>query len=291
MSRYKYLPSTLAEALTSLGLSVRRPVHGFRAGLHRSPHHGASVEFAEYRPYTPGDPTSLIDWPVYARTDKYMIRQCYEETNLRATILLDTSGSLAFRDEGRVTKMEYGCFLAAGLMYMLVNQRDSVGLMTFDRRLIKGFPAVGTSEGLRPVLEHLETVRPSGAGDIEAAIHEATTHIGSKSLVILISDLLQDAERILRGIRHLYHDGHNIMVLHVMDRGERRLSFGGVADLRDLETRRRLVVDVDEVKEAYREAVLQHLDTLRSGCAECLATYQLMETSQPVETSLSKLGS
>lgn len=275
----------------SLGLSVRRSVHGFRAGLHRSPHHGASIEFAEYRPYTPGDPTSLIDWPVYARTDKYMIRQCYEETNLRAHILLDTSGSLAFRDEGRLTKMEYSCFLAAGLMYMLVNQRDSVGLMTFDSRLKKGFSPVGTSEGLRPVLEHLEALQPSGQGNIEAAIHEATTLIGSKGLVILISDLLQDAEMILRGIRHLYHDGHNIMVLHVMDRGERRLSFGGVADLRDLETRHRLVVDVDEVAEAYQSAVLQHLDALRTGCTDCLATYQLMETSQPVETSLSKLGS
>lgn len=291
MSRYKYLPSTLAEALMSLGLSVRRPVHGFQAGLHRSPHHGASVEFAEYRPYTPGDPTSLIDWPVFARTDKYMIRQCYEETNLRAHVLLDTSASMAFRDEGPMTKMEYGCFLAAGLMYMLVNQRDSVGLMTFDRRLGRGFAPVGTSEGLRPVLEYLETLEPSGQGNIEAAVHEATALIGSKGLVVVISDLLQDADMILRGIRHLYHDGHNIMILHIMDRGERRLSFGGVADLRDMETRHRLVVDIDEVKDAYQVAVLQHLDTVRSGCADCLATYQLMETTQPVETSLSKLGS
>ncbi len=290
MSRYKYLPSALAEAVTNSGIGVRRPVHGFRAGLHRSPHHGASVEFAEYRAYTPGDPTSLIDWPVYARTDKYMIRQCYEETNLRAHILLDTSGSLAFRDEGPITKMEYGCFLAAGLMYTLVNQRDSAGLMTFDSKLIKCFQPVGTSEGLRPVLEHLETIQPSGEGNIEAAIHEASTRIGSKSLVIIISDLLQNADMILRGIRHLYHDGHNIVALHVMGRGERRLSFGGVAELRDLETKSRLVVNVDEISDAYHGAVLQHLETLRSGCINCMASYHVMETTQSVESALSKLG-
>jgi len=291
MSRYKYLPSALAETLATQGISVSRPVRGFQAGLHRSPHHGASIEFAEYRAYSPGDPTNMIDWDVYARTDKYLIRQCYEETNLRAYILLDISGSLAFRDEGPVTKMEYGCFLAAGLMYMLVNQRDAVALMTFDQRLKQGFAPVSTSEGLRPMLEHLETLQAGGSGHIENAIHEAAARMPSRSLVIIISDFLQNAEMILRGIQHLHHDGHNIMVLHIMDRGERRLSFSGVAELLDLETQQRLVLEVDEVREAYQTAVAQHQETLRTACTNCLASYHLIETTQPVETVLSKLGS
>ena len=291
MSRYKYLPSSLAEALKIQGISVRRPVHGFQAGLHRSPHHGASIEFAEYRAYSPGDPTNLIDWAVYARSDKYLIRQCYEETNLRAYVLLDISGSLAFRDEGPVTKMEYGCSLAAGLMYMLVNQRDAVALMTFDMRLKQGFAPVSTSEGLRPMLEYLETIQPGGCGHIEAALHEATTRMASKSLVIIISDFLQNAEMILRGIQHLHHDGHNIMVFHIMDRGERRLSFSGIAELRDLETKQKLVLDVDEIREAYQTAVALHQETLRTACTNCLASYHLIETHQPVESILSKLGS
>jgi len=290
MSRYKYLPSTLAEVLMTQGISVRRPVHGIQTGFHRSPHHGASIEFAEYRAYTPGDPISRIDWPVYARTDKYLIRQCYEETNLRATILLDTSASLAFRDEGPMTKMEYGCFLAAGLMFMLVNQRDTVSLMAFDAKMTKGFSPAGTSEGIRPMLEYLETIQPAGCGDIEAAIHEAANRIASKGLVVIISDFLQHADKILRGIRHLHHDGHNIVVFHVMDRGERKLSFGGVADLRDLETKARLVLDVDEVREAYEVAVVRHQETLRAVCADCLASYHLIETTQPVHTVLSRLG-
>lgn len=291
MSRYKYLPSSLAEALMTQGIAVRRPVHGAQTGLHRSPHHGASIEFAEYRAYTPGDPLNRIDWPVYARTDKYLVRQCYEETNLRATVLLDTSASLGFRDEGPVTKLEYGCSLAAGLMFMLVNQRDTVGLMTFDARMTKGFAPAGTSEGLRPMLDHLETLQPAGCGDIEAALHEAAGRIAPKGLVVIISDFLQGAERVVRGIRHLDHDGHNIMVFHVLDRGERRLSFGGVAELRDLETSRRLVLDVDEVRAAYEAAVGRHQAALRTACADCMAAYHLVETSQPVHTVLSRLGS
>jgi len=290
MSRYKYLPARLVESLTGMGITVRRPVHGFMPGMHRSPHHGASIEFAEYRPYAPGDPTNLIDWPVYARTDKYVIRQCYEETNLRAHILLDTSGSLAFRDEGPMAKMEYACFLAAGLMYVLVNQRDSVGLMTFDSALKRRFDPVGTSEGLRPMLESLEAIQPSGRSDIEAAIHEAAALVGRKCLVIVISDFLQDADKLLRGVRHLSHDGHNVMALHVMDRGERKLSFGGVAELRDVETHARLVVEVDEIKSAYEAAVAQHVETLRSGCTDSLAVYHLMETTHPVESAFSKVG-
>lgn len=273
------------------GISVRRPVQGFQSGLHRSPHHGASIEFAEYRAYTPGDPINRIDWPVYARSDKYMIRQCYEETNLRGYVLLDTSESLAFRDEGPVTKMEYACFLAAGLMFMLVNQHDAAALMTFDAKLTKGFSPVSSSEGLRPMLEHLEALKPSGYGNIEASIHDATARMVSKSLVIVISDFLQNAEMILRGIRHLHHDGHNVMAFHVMDRGERRLSFGGVAELRDLETKKRLVLDVDEIKDAYQAAVAQHQEALRAACTDCLATYHLVETTQPVESVLSGLGS
>ena len=290
MPNYKYLPARLAETLKQAGITVRRPVHGLQAGLHRSPHHGSSVEFAEYRAYTPGDPTNLIDWPVYARTDRYMIRKFYEETNMRAYVLLDTSGSLGFRGEGRLSKIDCASYLAAGIMYLLVNQRDCAGLITFDNQMRKVFKPVGSSEGLRPLLLHLEGVEASGAGDIEAAIHQATGIMAQHSLVILISDLLQDADQILRGVRHLHHDGHNLIVLHVIDRSERKLSFGGIAELRDLETRARLIVEVDEIREAYEAAVSRHLEKIRVGCNECLASYRLVDTSEPLETVLSGLG-
>ncbi|MFZ4394311.1 MAG: DUF58 domain-containing protein [Kiritimatiellia bacterium] len=289
MPSYKYLPARLAETLKGAGLPVRRPVHGAQIGRHRSPHHGSSVEFAEYRSYSPGDPTSLIDWPVYARTDRYMIRQFYEETNMRGYVLLDISGSLGFRGDGPMSKMDCASYLAAGMLYTLVSQRDFAGMITFDAKMRDIFKPAGSAEGLRPLLLHLEGIAPEGEGDIEAAIHQATAVMKKKSLVVLISDLLQDADRILRGIRHLYHDGHNIVVLHVMDRAERKLSLGDVAELRDLETKSKLVIEVDEIRDAYERAVRHHLEKIRVGCNECLAVYRLVDTADQIETVLGGL--
>lgn len=258
-------------------------------GLHRSPHFGASVEFAEYREYTPGDPIGLIDWSVYARTNRYVIRRFLEETNLRAYLLLDTSESLAFQDTGPMTKMDFACYLAAGLLYLLVNQGDSAAFSTFDRQQRSAFEPIGTREGLRPLLLHLESIRPNGRGDIEAAIHEAANRARARSLFIIISDFLQDAAAIVNGLRHLHHDGHSIIALHVLDHGERELGFSGIAELRELETGRRLVIDVENVRTAYAAAVGRHIDELRAGCAECMADYHLLDTRLPVVEALNRL--
>jgi uncharacterized protein (DUF58 family) len=290
MPDYRYLPSQLAESLRGSSVAVRRPVRGSRTGLHRSPMHGTSVEFAEYRDYTPGDPTNLIDWAVYARSDRYLIRKYHEETNLRAHVLLDVSASLGFRDEGPMTKLDVAAFLAAGVMFMLLNQGDSVGLVTFDSRIRDVFKPVGTSEELRPLLLHLETLRAAGESRIEPCLHEAAGLIGPPSLVIVISDFLADADTVVRGMRHFHHDGHNLIVLHISDRGERRLGFAGVAELRDLETRARLVVEVDEMREAYQAAVEEHLQKLRHGCTECMADYYLVDTADPIDETLHRLG-
>jgi uncharacterized protein (DUF58 family) len=286
---YKYLPPPFAESLNGLGVFVRRPVHGSIEGLHRSPNFGASVEFAEYREYTPGDPIHLIDWAVYARTDRHVIRQFHEETNLRAYVLLDTSESMVFREEGPKSKMDYACFLAAGLLYILLRQGDMAGLITFDHRTRDVFEPISTFTGVRPMLLHLEQIRPARRSDIEAVLHEVAATIKSKSLVILISDLLQDPEKILRGWRHLFHDGHNLIVLHVLDPGEQRLSFGGVVELRELETGARMVVEADEIRDAYRAAVERYVNVLRLGCTECMGDYRLVDTRHPVEEELNRL--
>lgn len=283
---YKYLPPELADRLRNLGISVRKPVEGSVQGLHKSPHLGSSVEFAEYRDYVPGDLPDLIDWAVYARSDRFMIRRYREETNVRAYILLDISESLAFKDEGIFPKLDYACFLAAGLMYVLINQSDTVGLMTFDDRILKTFPPVGSFEGLRPLLLHLEEVQPSGRTNIEAALHQAAETIRRRSLIILISDLLQNPADILRGIRHLQHNGHDITVLHTLDPGELRLNFTGHAELRELETREKMVIEADEIKDAYAREVERYLTEIRQGCADCYADYNLVDTRRPVEDTI-----
>ena len=283
---YKFLPSVFADRLAGMGITVRRPVVGAQQGLHRSPNFGASVEFAEYREYRPGDAPSLIDWAVFARSDKYMIRRFQEETNLRAYILLDTSESLRYREVGPMTKMDYACFLAAGLMYILVHQSDWVGLMTFDGKLQKMFPPVGSFEGLRPMLLHLEDIMPKGQSNIEAALHEAAAVIHTRSLVIVISDFLQDPAGILRGLQHLQHDRHDVTVLHVLDGGELALPFDGLVELRELETSKKMVIEASEIKDAYIQTVERYLETLRRGCTDCLVDYFMMETKLPVEEAL-----
>jgi uncharacterized protein (DUF58 family) len=283
---YKFLPPELADRLRGLGLSVRKPVEGGLQGLHRSPHMGSSVEFADYREYTPGDPPNLIDWAVYARTDRYVIRRYQEETNLRAYLVLDTSESMAFRELGRHSKMDYACYLAASLMYILVSQADAAGLMLFSDAPGKFFPPTGTLEGLRPMLLGLEDIKPAGRSKIDAALHQLAEQVQRRSLVILISDLLQNPADIVRGLQHLHHNRHEILVLQPLDPAELALQFSGMSELRELETGERLPVQADELREAYAQEVQKFLDEIRRGCLDCLADYWLVDTRAPVEEVL-----
>lgn len=283
---YKYLPPELADRLRGFKIGVRRPVEGGKQGMHRSPHFGASVEFMEFREYAPGDPPDMIDWAVFARSDKYVIRRYQEETNLRAFILLDCSESLDYKDEGQLTKMDFAAHLAAGLMYMLVNQSDAAGLMLFDEKVRKTFAPAGSFEGLRPMLLSLEEIKPRGRSQIEQAMHAAAEVVKSKSLVVVISDFLEDPAGILRGVRHLHHDGHEVTLMHVLDPGELHLNFSGLAELKELETNTKMVIQADEIKEAYTAEVQRYLDELRRGCMDCMADYHLIDTRKPIEEAL-----
>jgi uncharacterized protein (DUF58 family) len=285
-SAYKFLPPQLAERLRGLGLAVRRPVEGAMQGLHRSPHHGSSVEFADYREYTPGDPPSLIDWAIYARSDRYVIRRYQEETNLRAHFLLDISESMLFREAGLHSKMDYACYLAAALMLVLVGQSDSAGLTLFNDEIRRSFPAAGSLNGLRPLLLALEDIKPSGRSRIEEALHQMAERIQRRSLVILISDLLQDPAGIIRGIQHLRHNQHEVLVLQPLDAAEMSLNFGGLAELRELETGARLPIAADELREAYANEVNHFLEEIRRGCGGSRADYHLIDTRTPVEQTL-----
>ena len=283
---YKYLPPELADRLRNIALVVNRSIEGSRQGLHRSTHFGSSVEFAEYREYTPGDPPSRIDWAVFARSDRYMIRRYQEETNLRACILLDTSESLAFRGFGNMSKMEYASYLAAGIMFILLNQGDSIRLLTFDSDLRQKDEPVATMENLRHGLLALEQIKPAGRSNIGKVIHEAAEIMRARSLVIIISDLLQDPAEIIRGLRHLHHNKHTILVLHVMDAAEIRLTSTGWAEFKELETGARMAVEMDDVRNAYDREVQRYIDELQRGCSACLAAYHFIDTRTPLDETL-----
>jgi uncharacterized protein (DUF58 family) len=283
---YKYLPSQLADRLRGLEIGVRKQMDGGMQGLHRSHAFGSSVEFAEYRPYVPGDPVRRIDWAVYGRTDRYVIRQFHDEVNVRAFVLLDTSESMAYRQAGRLRKLDYACYLAAGVMYLIVQQRDSAALVTFDDRVRQVHEPAASFVGLKPMLLALEGLAPDRAGNIEQALHGAAERIPGRSLIVLISDLLQDPREILCGLAHLTHDGKEVTVFHVLDPGELRLPLRGLYEVEALETHEKMVVDVTQVRERYLERLREYLDEVRTGCSNAGADYFLVDTLTDVRDAL-----
>jgi len=287
-ARAKYLPPRVADQIRGLGIAARRPMQGGIQGLHRSPDFGASVEFAEYRDYVEGDAHNLIDWSVFAKTDRYMIRRFQDETSLRASVLVDASASLNFRQAGPVTKFEYACSLAAGLMYLLVCQGDAAALSFFTDRVTKRFAPVAGTETLSPVLLEMEKVEARGAGDIEKSLHEAAEMLKQRSLVIVISDLLQPPARFARGIQHLQHNRHDVTVFHVLDAAEIALPMRGLVELRDLETSEKLLIDADEIRPQYAQAVQGYLAEVSRLCTACGAHYFTVDTRTPLLEALAK---
>jgi len=285
---YKFLPTQLADRLRGLGIAVYKQMDGGMQGLHRSPTFGSSVEFAEYRGYVPGDPIHRVDWAVYARTDRYMIRQYHDEVSIRSYVLLDVSESMRYQQDGPLSKMDFACHLAAGFMYLMVQQGDSASLITYDRELRTQHDAAGTFGGLKPILLALQDIEPTEKGDIERSLHDAADSIPGRALVVVISDLLQEPKEVLRGIGHLAHDGKDVTVFHVLDPGELHLPVNGLYDIEFLENHPQMVVDVTQVREAYLHRLSQYLDAVRTGCSNAGADYFLFDTTTDVRDALLK---
>jgi len=272
----------MAERLRGIEIGVRRPMDGSHQGLHRSPAFGSSVEFAEYREYAPGDPVSQIDWPVYARSDRYVIRRFHEDVSIRCYIMLDISGSMKYQQDGALQKSEYASYLAAGMMYVMVQQGDMVSLITFDDQIRQYYEPSGTFVGLKPMLQGLEKIEPKNKGNIETALHSAAELIKGRALVVIISDLLEEPESILQGINHLYYDGKEVTLFHILDPAEMNMSITGLADVTSLETKDKITVDFRRIRDAYLEQLRLYLDELRSGFQKTRSEYILTETRTEV---------
>ncbi|MCB2198702.1 DUF58 domain-containing protein [bacterium] len=288
-SEKELVSSTLIHRLQPLSLRAKVVVEGYMTGLHRSPYHGFSVEFAEHRMYQPGDPLKHIDWKVLGRTDRHYIKQYQEETNLRATILLDLSGSMGFASGGEVSKAEYGRTLAASLIYLLLNQRDAVGLGLFDtelRELLTPRSALTWRNELWAALERHE---PSGETKLGDVLHAVAERLNRRGLVILISDLLDNPSDILEGLHHFRHQGQDVLVFQILD--PRELDFGFTRESRfeGLETGTSIAVNPWQVKEAYREQMDEYLETIKTGCAHHQVRHHLLSTDHPLEDALTTL--
>lgn len=271
--------------LGGLHVRARAIVEGFVAGLHRSPYKGFSVEFAEHRPYIPGDPLKNVDWKVYAKSDRYYVKEYEEETNLRAHLVLDASASMGYGSDGR-TKLEYGRTLCAALAYLMLRQQDSVGLLLFDREIRKMVPPRSTGRHLHVLLQELEQVVPSAETALATTLHRLADRVSRRGLIILVSDLFEDPEAVLRGLRHFRHERHEVVVFHVLDIAEREFDFSREAIFRDLETSRELLVQPWEIRDEYRKSIAAWIEQLRFRCREMGVDYVSMNTETPYDDAL-----
>ena len=267
-------------------LRARLVVEGFITGLHKSPYHGFSVEFAEHRQYMPGDEIKHLDWKVYGRTDRHYIKQYEEETNLKAYILLDTSRSMEYASTGNLRKLDYACYLAASLSYMMIRQQDAVGLALFDSQLNHFLPPHATRGFLRQILIALETARAGNTTGTRKALHQVADRIKRRGLVIVISDLLDDPVEVTTALRHFRHKKNEVIVMHILDPMEQSFSFGLPALFRDLETEEKMTTHPWQIQHSYRQAMADFLAYYKKECRENHIDYVLLDTKTPFDVAL-----
>ncbi len=282
------LSPELVSQLGRLDLIARMVVEGFLTGLHKSPYHGFSSEFAEYRRYIPGESIAHMDWRVYAKTDRHYLKVFSEETNLRATLLVDCSASMRFAgEEGRLSKVEYARLLAATLAYMLLHQNDAVGLVTFDERPLAMVPARSVRRQLFQILKELELL-PVGHGTrLGPVLHQVAERIHRRGLILLFSDLMDDPDEVLAGLKHFRHGGHEVVVFQILDPREIELDYRGEYDFVALEEPdSSLRAEPAHLRRGYQKRFEAWRDRLRRDCRRQLIDLVEMTTDTPLEKGL-----
>lgn len=277
------------EGLARIGhmeLVARQVVEGFLTGRHRSPYHGFSVEYLDHRAYTPGDEPRTLDWKILARTDKYFVKLFEDETNLRAHILLDCSQSMDF-STGKLSKLEYGSYLAAALTYLLIRQNDAVGLVLFDQEVRQQLPARARPTQFRRVLDVLEHTTSRGDTNVGRVLHQVAERIKRRGLVILISDLIDDEAAIAAGLQHFRHNRHEVLVLHVMDDAELTFPYERLTRFKDMEGGGRVVANPKSLRSRYLARINAFTERLKQDCLQRRISYHLTNTKQPYDLALS----
>jgi uncharacterized protein (DUF58 family) len=279
----RFLDPAVLARIGNLELLARTVVDGFINGLHHSPYFGLSVDFAEHRPYMPGDDVRRIDWRVYGRTDRFYVKEFEADTNANFVVVLDISGSMDY-GSGRITKLDYARFLAASLTYFSRQQRDRVGVVTFTDRIVDFVPA--SAKHLDIVLHTLDRVAAGGSGSLEEPILKITEALTRRSIVLLLSDLYAEPDVVQRSVGLLRARGHDVIVFHVLDPTELTFPFDEAAPFVDLETGERMPVVPETLRDEYRTQMTDHLAALGERMLHSQVDYQLFETSKPLDYAL-----
>ena len=281
----RYLDPHVVARMGSMELRARTIVEGFLIGLHRSPYKGFSVEFSEYRQYMPGDDVSLIDWKVYARSDRYYVKKFEEETNLECHLLLDVSGSMGYSSTG-ISKQEYGSYLAASLAYLMNRQHDAVGLMVFAEQVLNHLQASARPEHLRRVLLALDGLEAGRGSNLAKPLGRLADALSRRGMVVLISDLLDEPERVIENLKHLRFRGTDVVVFHVLDHAELTFPFEGAARFQDLETGEEVRAVPSAVREYYLRQIQDLIDLYTRELRLAGIDYRLVDTARPLDLAL-----
>jgi uncharacterized protein (DUF58 family) len=282
------LDPKVLDQLAGLELKARRIVEGYVSGLHRSPFHGFSVEFAEHREYVPGDDLRFLDWKVFGKTDRLYIKRYEEETNLEAHLVVDTSESMGYasRSGDGPSKLDYARWAAAALAYLITQQQDAAGLVLFDEEVRRTVPAASSLSHLRTLISLLEPAVPSRGTGTGRALAQVAEAVRRRGLIVLFSDLLDDPHEVARGLKQLRQRGHEVLVFHVLAQDEVTFPFERMTRFEGLESADRLLADPRALREAYLSEFQAFQAEIKSACLASRMDYQVMDTSKPLDVAL-----
>jgi uncharacterized protein (DUF58 family) len=282
----RLLPAETLNRISGLEIAARRIVEGFVAGLHESPYKGASVEFAEHREYVPGDDLRRLDWKVFAKTDRFYVKEYEEETNLKAYVVVDVSKSMTYGSHA-LTKLDYARQVAAALAYLVRRQGDAAALVLFDEKVKKFLPPSTSPAHLRNICAALVETEPSEKTDVGVIFHEIAERLRQRSLVLIVSDLFDSVERVVSGINHMAHRGHDVVVLHVLDPAETEFPFEAMTRFEGLEIDEKLLADPRSLRDAYLAEVKSFQQAVKTACLAGRMDYVVLDTSRSPAIPLS----
>lgn len=289
----EYLRPEVVQQVERLDLRAKFIVEGFLSGLHQSPYHGFSVEFAEHRKYVPGDDLRAVDWQVFAKTDRFYVRRYEAETNLDCYLLMDLSASMAYPPAeqtdfraGAMTKLDYAICIAASIGYLMIHQQDAVGLVTFDTALRQFLPARSKRAHLTNLIATLAGARATRATRLGSCLHEVADRVRKRSLMILCSDLLGEADDVIDALHHLRFRGHDLILIQILDVAEATFPFDGQVRFQDLESKATVRTDASAIRKRYLQALEDFIETYRDAANKTRADFIQVDTSMTFDKVL-----
>lgn len=285
----KYFQPEILSRIERLELRARHVVEGFVSGMHKSPYKGFSIEFANHRSYVPGDDIRHLDWRVYAKADRFFIKEYEEETNMRVHLLLDCSGSMGYPEHpgtGRMTKWTYAATVAASLAHLLVHQQDGVGLLLFDSAVRKQLPVSANTASLPALVHAIESAAPKERTDVRTLFPHLAGHLPRRGMVVVLSDLLTCVEDIVQGLQRFHYGGHDVLVMHVLDHDELEFPFTDRTLFEGMEEAGEVLTDPQSLRGSYLAIVRAFISSLRSACLDRRIDYALLSTAERIDVAL-----